>query len=354
MKPDYKKRIERFKKAINCDSVILFSEEFNANLHYFTGFKGFGILIIHKKKRPLFITTKLDNCMLKNKEIACKYIENNFSDLIKKEIKKGAILGVDYSSITLNILNLIRKEVSPKKIKNVSEILFELRKIKDDYEINQIKKACKVCDIILEELIKKMPEMSYEKEVKTFIDVEIRKKGFKNSFETIAASEANSSNPHYSFCNKKLKKGFLVIDFGIKCNEYCSDVTRTFYLGIPSKKDEENYEKVLSVQKKCIDIIDETKDFFLANNYAKKELGIFFIHGLGHGIGLEIHEPLRKKKSKNIQILKNMAFTVEPGIYFENKFGIRIEDSVFFNKNKTIILTKFSKELICIDFKKIK
>jgi Xaa-Pro aminopeptidase len=177
--------------------------------------------------------------------------------------------------------------------------------------------------------------------VKNFLENETRKKGYELAFNPIVASGKNSSLPHYNAENIKLRKGFCVIDFGVKYKSYCSDITRTFYIGKPTKKEIEEYEKVLFVQEKCIKMIKQGTKAEKPYLFAKKELKNM-IHGLGHGVGVEIHEsPNLLEGSKDI-LLKNMVFTIEPGNY--NKYGIRIEDTVLL-KSKAEILTRIDKKL---------
>jgi Xaa-Pro aminopeptidase len=172
------------------------------------------------------------------------------------------------------------------------------------------------------------------------------------SFETIVASENNGAKIHYELCNDKLKKGFLVIDFGIKINEYCSDMTRTFYLGVPSSKEIEMYEKVRTVQDESIEKFKLNLTPFEIDTYVRQILGKEYIHSLGHGVGLDIHENPGISILNKEKIVENAVFTIEPGVYFENKYGIRIEDTVVKQKNTIKALTLFTKELIIIDCNK--
>ncbi len=156
--------------------------------------------------------------------------------------------------------------------------------------------------------------------------------------------------PHHEPMNIKIKKGFCVIDFGVKYKGYCSDITRTIYVGKPSKKEQQIYNTLLNIQKNTINQIIQNKKCPELYNFVNESLGKYkkyFTHGLGHGVGVEIHEMPNLTLNSRDKIKNNMIFTIEPGIYFPRKFGIRIEDTILF-KNRPIQLTKTSKDLIII------
>jgi len=223
--------------------------------------------------------------------------------------------------------------------------------IKNDYEIKQIRKASEESSKILKNCIKKLSRFTYEKDVKRCLEHEAKKKGYKLAYKTIVASGKNGAYPHYHPCKDKLKRGFLVIDFGVKVNGYCSDITRTLFLGKPTRKERNLYNKVLSVQKRSISMFNKNKSIDTVGKYARRKLGKEFIHALGHGIGRRIHEhPKISFKNKN-KIKNRTCFTIEPGVYREGRYGIRIEDTIVKLNNKLKILTPIKKELIVINNK---
>ena len=166
------------------------------------------------------------------------------------------------------------------------------------------------------------------------------------SFEPIVASGSNGAKPHHAPSDAKLKKGFCVIDFGVKHKGYCSDITRTIYLGRPTLSEIKEYHKVLGVQKEAIDLCAEGVSCSKVYDYAYDMLGEAFNHGLGHGIGVEIHEKPNIKGRSSDVFKKGMIFTIEPGVYYPSKYGIRIEDDIIIGNNgKTEVLTKISKNM---------
>ncbi|MBW2996113.1 M24 family metallopeptidase [Candidatus Woesearchaeota archaeon] len=220
-------------------------------------------------------------------------------------------------------------------------------------EIKYITKACSITVKILNQVIKELKKHSF----KTEIDIEkfLKQKTEENkcrfAFEPVIAMGKNAAEIHHESTRSKLKKGFLVIDFGVRYNGYCGDCTRTFYLyGKPSKEEERIYNLILLAQETALihaqpGVYAADVDLIVRN--ILKEYPIKFVHGSGHGIGKRIHKlPSLEPGSKSI-LKENQAITIEPGLYFKNKLGIRIEDTIIVKQNP-IILTKLSKKLTII------
>ncbi|MBI2106765.1 aminopeptidase P family protein [Candidatus Woesearchaeota archaeon] len=331
------KEFQNYLKEKNIDLALFFNNEKirDSSFCYFTQIPSSadinGILVIPSSKAPHLLVSILEL------NIAKKYsIIKDVRELKSlKEIKEKTI-GLNYNCITLTRLKNIKKEIKSKFI-DISEKVSELRTLKTKNEIKLLKESCLIASSIMKKAIDFCNKDKTEIEVKYFIENEIKKLNLESSFTPIVASNNNSKNSHHISENKKLK-GFTIIDLGVNYKNYCSDITRTIYIGSPSKKEIEDYNKVLKIQEesiKCKEV--KASKLFLK---AKKILGKDFIHSLGHGIGIDIHElPNLSEKSKE-KITSNMIYTVEPGIY--NKYGIRIED-VILNKE---VLTKVNKEIV--------
>ncbi|HME87068.1 MAG TPA: Xaa-Pro peptidase family protein, partial [Candidatus Nanoarchaeia archaeon] len=286
----YSKRIEKFRKSMNCDVAVLISEKYNSNVYYFTGFKGIGFLLIFKNKKPVFLTTALDVSRIHNKAIDVIVLKKSLKDYFTELISTNKRIGIDILNLSASYYLSIKKALKPKKLIDISHELVDQRAFKDEYEVKQLQKACtETCDI-LALCFKNMKKFTTEGDIKNFLETETKRRGYDVGYDTIVASAANGANPHYCDCNQKLKKGFMVIDFGVMVDGYHADVSRTIYLGSPSIKEVEEYEKVLAVQESCIEMLQEGSTFADAHNFAVKELGNAYVHSLGHGIGLDIHE----------------------------------------------------------------
>ncbi|MFH0949344.1 MAG: Xaa-Pro peptidase family protein [Candidatus Aenigmatarchaeota archaeon] len=253
--------------------------------------------------------------------------------LLKRKMKlpvKGRI-GINYEFITKVDFDFIKA----RKI-DISKDLGVLRSVKTKKEITTIKKSCDISSKIMEEIADFIKPGLRENEIAGKIEQLIIKNNCCSAFHTIVASGANSANAHHSTGNKKIKKGeLIVVDFGAAYRKYCSDITRTFIIGKPNKKQASIYQTVKESQQMAFDqlkagndgkIIYESVKDFLDKKYPKR-----FIHGLGHGLGLEVHDfPADIGRT----VLKeNMVFTIEPGIYMPHLGGVRIEDDMLITKN---------------------
>ncbi len=219
-------------------------------------------------------------------------------------------------------------------------------------EINKIKKACSITTKILKTLVKELKRNGFKTELDIygFLKHETKKEKCKLAFKPIVATAENAYEIHHKANNAKLKKGFLVIDFGVKYKGYCSDCTRTFYIGKPTKKEKQIYKLVLEAQLTALDHAIPgvyAADIDLIARAVLQEHYKHFTHGTGHGVGKQIHQaPSLKPRGKSI-IKQGDVLTIEPGLYFKNKLGIRIEDTVLI-KSKPVILTTMTKRLITI------
>jgi Xaa-Pro aminopeptidase len=269
--------------------------------------------------------------------------------LIKREnIKK---IGIEEISCSVALYKRIKKGIKVKFC-DIGGLCSIIRMKKDRKELQKIKKACIVTDYVFKKICKNF-NFKTEEEIKKFIEIEFSKKGCELAFPSIVASAKATSQPHYAGSNK-IKSGFLMIDFGAKYKKYCADMTRMLYIGKPKKQELKNYALVLETVKMCEKQAAIVKKWSKLYSLAIKKLdkkAKYFTHGLGHGLGLDIHEfPSLSTEDKNL-VSDNVPFTIEPGIYFEGRYGIRIEDTVILVNKKLVWLTKSKKDLVVIDRK---
>lgn len=217
-------------------------------------------------------------------------------------------------------------------------------------KIRSIRKACSADDEIFNLIVEgiKNKNLKTELDIDKFIRSQARKRKMKIAFPPVVATGKNAAEIHHKPKKTKLKKGFLVIDFGMKLNGYCSDMTRTVYIGKASEKEKQIYSKLLSAQENAVKKVKPGADCFEIDYSARKNLGKlreYFIHSLGHGVGRKIHEKPAIGPRTAEKIKKGEIVTIEPGVYIKKKMGIRIEDSILADK-KTEVLTKSPKKLI--------
>jgi len=217
-------------------------------------------------------------------------------------------------------------------------------------KLASIEKSCELMDNIFSELIEKLKrkELKTEKQVANFIDRRIWKAGAKKSFPTIVASGTHAVNWHHKPKDKKIRKGFCVIDFGAKVNGYCGDMTRTIFFGKASQTEKRIYKIVKRTNEKCIAKIKAGVNTQKIYEYSRKCLGaykIYFGHALGHGLGKKIHSKPGLGKRDGI-LKKGDIITIEPGVYIPRVLGIRIEDDVLVKTRGYTVLSKSPKKLI--------
>jgi Xaa-Pro aminopeptidase len=172
------------------------------------------------------------------------------------------------------------------------------------------------------------------------------------SFETIVASGERSALPHGRATGARLpRRGFLTLDFGVILKGYCSDMTRTVYLGKPKRNERDAYEAVLEAQLAGVDAVSSGVSCGAVDEAARgvlRQAGLAeaFSHSTGHGVGLEIHEPPRIGAGQTNTLHPGMVVTIEPGVYLAGQFGIRIEDMVAVTRTGGEVLTPSPKALI--------
>ncbi len=222
-------------------------------------------------------------------------------------------------------------------------------------EITKLRKSSALADRCYKYIIKKIKVGMSEKEVAKLMDSYMLSHGAtKLAFETIVGSGVNSSMIHSTPSDKIIEYGDVVqLDFGCIVDGYCSDISRVLFMGEIKKEYKKIYDivyksQILGVEKIKAGMSADKADA-ICRDYIRKK-GYDFKHALGHGVGKEVHEsPVISMRNKNETIENNTVFTIEPGIYIENKFGIRIEDTCVMKKGIVIPLNKITKEIVIIN-----
>tara|TARA_Y100000310_G_scaffold246573_1_gene251900 strand:+ start:873 stop:1940 length:1068 start_codon:yes stop_codon:yes gene_type:complete len=321
---------------------------------YFAQYKSVGVLAIPKKGKPLLVVPQMEAKGLQNKALSIKYPKEKkpLLKFLAAELKKQKIkpkrIAINNTEVTLQLKNIFKKTFKASFV-DISSQLSELRTTKTKEEIAIIKQGYRISDAIFQKGIKQFTRGKAETDIAAFFQYEAKKRGCDLAFPVIIASGKRAAEVHHFPINKRLLKGFCVIDFGIKHKNYCTDTTRTIFLGSPTKKERETYNKVLTAQNNAVHACKPGAKAADIVEKVNKDLGDhaeLFTHGLGHGFGIKIHEqPNLKPDSKDI-LQENMLVTIEPGIYKD--FGIRIEDGIAITKTGHEILSKFPKKLITI------
>lgn len=353
-------RLTKLKKNLRKTSKYPYLVSNLTNIYYLTGFEGsYGNLVIDNE-RSFFITdsryTEYAQSILPESIEIIQQKTDFFATLIDvfKIIHKKNLY-VEQSISFADYL-LLKKQLKNFKILTGDNEINSLRMIKDESEVEIIRKAVALTDMCFSHLLKIIKPGMLEWDIAVEIEYFYRKNGCrKSSFDSIVASGKGSSMPHYiTSMTKKIEyKDILLIDMGCTFNGYNSDLTRTVFIGNILPDFKKIYSIVRNAQEEAIaivrpGIIAENVDKTARNVIKKNGYDRAFGHSLGHGVGLEVHENPGIRKGNKFRLKKNIPFTVEPGIYIPDKGGVRIEDVVIVNNNGCEILTASSKEIIII------
>ena len=228
-----------------------------------------------------------------------------------------------------------------------------LRMVKDEDELTLIIEAALVGCRLFEHILEFIKPGLAEIEVAAELEHQARLHGVEGmSFETIVASGPRSAFPHGRATRARLpRRGFVTMDFGVVLKGYCSDMTRTVYMGKPRTKERDTYNTVLEAQEAAVAAVGSGASCGDVDEAArgilrKAGLAEAFSHSTGHGLGLEIHEPPRLGAGQTARLLSGMVVTIEPGVYLPGQFGIRIEDMVAVTPTGGQVLTPAPKALI--------
>ena len=347
-------------KLINEDIVFIDSP---VNLYYYTGFTGGeAVFLLVSENKKCIIT---DSRYYEQVEKECpdiplvKLDNRTYLEVIKEEVSKfdtddRVTIAVE-NSMNLSRYIKLKGGLDNCELKVSGDIIDKPRMIKDDKEIELLRKAEAIGDAAFTNILSFIKPGVTEREIALELEFFMKKNGAsKLSFDTIVASGSNSSMPHAQVTDRVIENGdFVTMDFGCIYKGYCSDMTRTIAVGNPTDEMKKVYQTVLDANLKamegiragvkCCDVDAIARDHIKANGY-----GEYFGHGLGHSVGLYIHEDPRFSPKCDTITKENMVITNEPGIYLPGRFGVRIEDLVVVKKDGYEVLSNSQKELIIL------
>ncbi|MBI4979983.1 aminopeptidase P family protein [Candidatus Woesearchaeota archaeon] len=341
------KEFQQYLKQEKIDLTVFIHPDIN--ITYFTQLKPSFALLAITPTTASFYLSGLDD-VPKLKGISVKVLKKGWEKkLANPKVKK---VGINKDVVSVGFWEKLHKLFPKAKLVDVSGELKQLRAQKTEEEVKKVGYACKVTDDAFNELVNcwKKQKFKTEQDVAHFLEEYFRKHKCTTAFPTIAAMGKNAAIPHYHTSKGKLKRGFLLLDFGASYQNYNADCSRTLFLGTPSKAERELYELLLKAQQSAIAQINAGKTFWELQQSVKRGLGKYsshFIHLLGHGVGIDVHETPSFSLEAKEKIKNGQVFTIEPGIYFPKKCGLRIEDTVWFD-GKVKVLTKSPKELITL------
>ncbi len=354
-----KSRVVKIQNMLGDKNAALISSV--PNRFYLTGFESSDGFVVITKNYAVFLVDfrYVEKAKETINSMEVKMLEKADAailEVLKKEDIKQ--LFVEAESVSVTQFNGFKESFEGITISTenaIDKALKDMRAVKTEEELAFIQKAQDMTDKTFDYILNRIDIGKTEKEIMLDMEFFMRSLGSEGvSFDFIVVSGKNSSLPHGVPTNKKIEKGdFLTMDFGAVFNGYHSDMTRTVAVGCATDEQKEIYNIVLKAQtesikavkagERCIDIDKIARNIIYNAGYKG-----CFGHGLGHSVGIEIHEAPAFNTRCETVLKPGTIMTVEPGIYIENRFGVRIEDMVYVTKDGSINLTKSPKELIIL------
>lgn len=352
-------RLEQLMNGLEgiCDCGIINDD---VNRRYFTGMKSSdGTLVVFKDKAYLIIDFRYIEKARKTvsdcEVILQGRLYHQINELIKKHDAKTAAVNIQCCSVEQFGIMKSALNVQLSSDGAFFKLIRKIRMIKTQHEIDLMIRAQRIAEKGYNHILDIIRPGMTEREVQLELDFFMLKNGAEDlSFDTIALSGKNTSLPHGVPSDKPVEKGeFVLLDFGAVVQGYHSDMTRTFCVGEPTDKMRFVYETVLDAQLAALDAVkagvsgkelDKIARDIIENSGHGSEFG----HSLGHGVGMEIHESPYASPNKDDILEHNSIVTIEPGIYIENEFGVRIEDFVVVKNSGCENMTMAEKKLICV------
>lgn len=356
------KKVQDFLVNHQIDAALITNPD---NIFYLSNFRSdpherlLGV-VIFKEKEPFIICPAMEVSDVKeigwtHDVIGYKDTDNAFEFLekgITERISELTLLAIEKEHLTVDRFEILQERFPALLFAKSDDLLAKIRVIKDDREIDHLRKAAQLADYAIEVGCSEITEGKTELEIVQAVEQAVKQKGAeKMSFETIIISGQKTASPHGIPGNRKIEKGdFILFDLGVVYKGYCSDITRTVSFGEPTEDKLRIYETVKKAQQAAIETVRPgalAKEVDLAARSIIDEAGYgeYFPHRIGHGLGISVHEYPSITEQNELTLEEGMVFTIEPGIYDPEITGVRIEDDVLVTKDGVEVLTKFPKDL---------
>ncbi len=354
----YLKRMERYydlvSKRLNVDGVLITSR---SNYIYLSGFRGSaGYLLITDSVRYLIVDGRYEEeAKRDSRGVEVKLLDwrgslfQELMDIISKSVPSKLALD---SSISHRTFSQFEAELQRrgKEVVPTGDEIWELRRRKDEHELERMRKALALTERFMRETILSLKPGVTELEVVADFMKRSYEVGAKPSFEPIVAFGSGSSMPHYKPGDRALSEGDIVLlDWGNSYGEYCSDITRTVSLR-PTDELKRVFQAVYDAQSKAIELAKPGVKVADLDKAAREileryDLEKYFVHALGHGVGIDVHEPPRVSSSSQEVLQEGDVVTVEPGVYFSGEYGIRLEVMIYIASDGAVLLNSLPQHL---------
>lgn len=353
------KRVKKAQEKIKEQNIDIYITLHLPHIRYLVGFSGSNGLLLITHERIYFLTDfrYQEQCKAEIPKFVEVKISKDLYEDTAKLLTGEKRIGFDADNISYSTYERMKKLIGERELVPVKDFISDFRSIKDESEIEKIKKAQSIVDEIFNQILEFCePCKMTERELAAEIEYRMKRHGAdSSSFPTIVAHGPHSALPHAKPRDEMIGVNtMLILDFGAYFDGYASDMTRTLWIGqIPVRKFEEIYKIVLEALEKAENeakpgMSGKELDKIAREVIEKAGYGEFFGHGLGHGVGIDVHEKPRLSQKNEDILSSGMVFTIEPGIYIPDFGGVRIEDMVVMGERGVEILTRSSKGMICL------
>lgn len=356
-------KLDEIREAKRLTTVVILSP---SNIAYYLGLECEGCALIYSDSTPTLLVPLLDywryhdllSGSLDVKPVLRYSIEGveapnlvrmRLLDAVSK-FSKGRV-GLDLGDQPTSTYRSLRSRLKGRRIVDVSSLVWSHRMVKDEKETGEMVNALSISERALEKSLGDLREGVEDFEIAGFFEFHARRLGGDGfSFPSIVGVDENSANPHAKLRGLRLSSGsVVVIDVGVKKNCYCSDLTRTLWIG-----EDEGKRRVLEALIEALEeAVDAAKPWASAGEpdraarrvLSRHGLSKYFIHSVGHGIGVDVHEPPRLAPDETQELKPGMVVTIEPGVYIRGRYGMRVEQMVLIGKRKARVLNKLPTRL---------
>lgn len=337
--------------------ALLVSDVDNAG--WLTGFSGSSANVVVTPNDALFITDSRYTSQAKSEvklPVASFGSPTTMVEFVAEQLKKMGVQKIGFESVhtTFDQYERLKGKLAGIELVPAPDVFSDLRLVKSAEEIQKTREACKLADACFQHVLRMLQPGVSEWDIGLEIEFFFRRNMAELAFSPIVASGVRSALPHGRASEKKLESGdFVTLDFGAKLDGYCSDITRTMVLAPATDRHRHIYACVLEAQLAALAVmkpgaVAHDVDAAARETLAKYDLAQYFGHGLGHGLGRNVHDGGRLGANSQTVLQPGQIWTVEPGVYIDGFGGVRIEDDVVVTESGIEILTSSPKELMIL------
>lgn len=355
---DYISRVQRISDQLQTEKVNWLIVQNLTNIRYLSGFSGSHAVLLISPEKKIIVSDGRYQEQIKQEVVGFETVmegERHDIDVLTEILGGAQHVWIEGEHCSVERFNKIDERLPGTTLEAKKYLIEAMRITKDKDEIAVIKKALALAENALQQVFPQITEGMTERKLANILEHEMWKLGAeKESFETLVQFGPRTSLPHGKPSDATLKPGQnILMDFGCILNGYCSDITRMAYFGEPSDEMKTIHNLVKQANENAANHIREHMTTIQADEFARSVIqeggyGDQFFHGLGHGLGIDIHEDPRLTYRSDETLKAGNVVTIEPGIYIEGTGGVRLEDTAVITEDGCEILNQSSKEMLIL------